>query len=149
MHVAPFSDGSNHPSDLELRAQLGPFMEKLGIPIVLSAHDQSYERTYPLRGVPDHIQVNSRAKNCYTAQDGVSWVKISPGGKMSNINGKFAQFRTNPPPEWTVVRDNTMHHYARLKISEEALQVDVFGVTGDGKQPIVVDSFRYSASTCQ
>jgi len=149
MHVAPFSDGSNHPSDLKLRAQMGPFMEKLNIPFVLTCHDQSYERTYPLKGVPDNIQAGSTSKTCYPPKDGTAWVKVSPGGKMSNINGKFAQWKTTPAPAWTAFRDNTMHHFARLRISGDAIKVEVFGVPGDGKPPVVQDTFQIRSSGCE
>ncbi len=149
LHVAPFSDGSNHPSNTTLRAQLGPVIERIGAKIALTCHDQSYERTYPLTGVPDNIQATSTSKSCYTLRDGVSWVKVSPGGKMSNINGRFAQWLTNPPPAWTAFRDNTMHHYARLRVSPGGILVEVFGVSGDGKPPVVQDTFRYSVKGCQ
>ena len=75
-------------------------------------------------------------------------MKIGPGGKMSNLHGKFAEIRTNPPPEWTVVRDNTMHHFARLRISGKAVRVEIFGVTGDGKPPVILDTFQNSADGC-
>jgi hypothetical protein len=75
------------------------------------------------------------------------WIGCDRGGY--DFNGKFAQFRTNPPPEWTVARDNTMHHFARLKISAKPVRVEVSGVTGDGKPPVVLDTFQYSADGCQ
>ncbi len=148
LHVAPFSDGSNHPSNLDIRAQLGPLFEKMDVKIALSCHDQSYERTYPLRGVPDAIQTTSTSKSCYSAKDGVTWLKVGPGGKMSNINGKFADFKTNPPPFYTAFRDNTAHHYARLRVSPGAIAVEVFGVQGDGRPPVVQDRFEYNRKGC-
>jgi hypothetical protein len=38
-HVAPFSDGTNHPSNLALREQLAPLFERLNVKLVFSAHD--------------------------------------------------------------------------------------------------------------
>lgn len=149
LHVAPFSDGSNHPSNLDIRRQLGPLFEKMDVKIALTCHDQSYERTYPLRGVPDTIKPTSTGKECYTAKDGVTWLKVGPGGKMSNINGKFAQFKTNPPPSYTAFRDNTAHHFARLRVSPGTIKVEIFGVHGDGRPPVVQDSFSYSLSGCK
>ena len=149
MHVAPFSDGSNHPSNLNLRKQMCPVLERAGAHIVLTCHDQSYERTYPLKGVPDNIQATSASKSCYTLKDGVTWLKVSPGGKMSNINGRFAQWLTNPAPAWTAFRDNTMHHFARLRFSGDAVVVEIFGVSGDGQPPVIQDSFRYTSGSCK
>jgi acid phosphatase type 7 len=146
LHVAPFSDGSNHPSNEDLRRQLGPLFEKHNVKIALACHDQSYERTYPLRGVPHDITATSKAKDCYSPNDGVTYLKVSPGGKISNINKSFATFKTNPPPHWTAFRDNTHHHFAKLIISAEELRIEVYGVKGDGSPPVVQDLFRYSGS---
>lgn len=148
-HVAPFSDGTNHPSNLALRSQLGPLFERLGVHVVLAAHDQSYERTYPLVDVPSTNTPTSTDLRCYTTADGVSWVKISPAGKLSNISGGFSPFATNPPPPWTAYRDNTMHHFARLVFAAEGtLNVYVYGVKGDGSPPVIQDSFRYTTGSC-
>ena len=149
LHVAPFSDGSNHPSNEDLRRQVGPLFESHDVKIALTCHDQSYERTYPLRGVPDNITLTSKAKDCYTMDDGVSYLKVSPGGKISNINHSFATFKNDPPPRWTAFRDNTLHHFAMLKVSPEELQVDVYGIKGDGSPPVIQDSVRYSGACPQ
>ncbi len=146
LHVAPFSDGSNHPSNEDLRRQLGPLFERHEVKVALSCHDQSYERTYPLRGVPDHITPTSKTADCYTMNDGVSYLKVSPGGKLSNINKSFAAFKTHPPPYWTAFRDNTRHHFAKLTITPRELRVEIYGVKGDGSPPIVQDRLRYSES---
>jgi len=148
-HVSPFSDGTNHPSNSALRAQLGPLFERLGVKLVLSAHDQSYERTYPLIDVPATNTPTSTSTTCYTMEDGVTWVKVSPGGKLSNINGSFSSFATDPPPAWTAFRDNTMHHFARLIVSAAgSIRLDAYGVKGDGTPPIILDSFQYTTGRC-
>jgi len=149
MHVAPFSDGSNHPSNLNLRKQMCPVLERAGAHIVLTCHDQSYERTYPLRGAPENITPTSTSKACYTLADGVSYLKVSPGGKLSNINRSFAGWLTEPPPAWTAFRDNTTRHFARLRISRDAVVVEIFGVSGDGQPPVIQDSFRYTSGSCK
>ena len=61
----------------------------------------------------------------------------------------FAQWKTTPAPSWTVFRDNTMHHYARPQISGDAIEVEVFGVSGDGRPPVVQDSFQIRQSGCK
>jgi hypothetical protein len=148
-HVSPFADGKNHTSNLNLRAQLGPLFERLGVKLVISSHDQAYERTYPLVGVPTAITRTSDSKRCYTGADGVTWVKVSPGGKLSNKNAGFSQFATQPPPSWTAVRDNTMHHFARLVVSATGtIRLDAYGVIGDGTPPVVLDSFEYTLGSC-
>ncbi|HEX6207425.1 MAG TPA: kelch repeat-containing protein [Actinomycetota bacterium] len=149
MHVPSFSDGKNHPSNLNLRGQLGPLFEQLGVQVVLTSHDQSYERTYPLTDVPATNTPTSSSLSCYTMDDGVTYVKVSPAGKLSNKNGDFSQFATNPPPHSTAFRDNTLHHFTRLAVSDEgALRVETYGFTGDGGSPTVIDAFEYRDGTC-
>jgi hypothetical protein len=148
-HVSPFSDGANHRSNLALRAQLGPLFERLGVKIAIASHDQSYERTYPLVDVPTTNTPTSLATACYTMADGVTWVKVSPGGKLSNQNGDFSRFLTQPPPAWTAVRDNTVHHFARLSVrASGAIHVETYGVVGDGTPPILQDRFQYTVGSC-
>ncbi|MCL6543666.1 MAG: metallophosphoesterase family protein [Bryobacteraceae bacterium] len=147
LHVAPFSDGSNHPSNLDYRRQLGPIFEKHGVRLVLTAHDQSYERTFPLRGVPDKIEITSNAKDCFGASDGTVYLKVGPGGKQSNINRGFANFKTNPPPAHTAFRDNTAHHFARLIFEPQSVRVQIFAVLR-GKPEWVQDEFLYTLGSC-
>jgi N-acetylneuraminic acid mutarotase/glucose/arabinose dehydrogenase len=149
LHVSAFGDGTNHPDNETLRAQLGPLFESLGVKLVLSAQDQAYERTYPLTDVPATNTPTSTSLTCYTMSDGVTWAKISPGGKLSNINGTFSQFATEPPPAWTAFRDNTMHHFSRLIVSASgSIQLDTYGVVGDGTSPVILDSFQYVDGVC-
>ena len=145
-HVSPFAEGQNHPSNLQLRAQLGPLFEDLGIRLAISTHDQSYERSYPLRDVPERNTPTSASLDTYSADDGTIWMKVSPGGKMSNINGNFSQFRTEEPPHWTAVRNNTMHNFARLRFhSSGDLTVVIPGIKGDGSAPVELDCFTLKA----
>ena len=149
MHVSAFADGTNHPSNLKLRAQLGPIFERNGIKLVLSSHDQAYERTYPLSGIGTTNMPTSTSKSCYEMSDGVTWVKISPGGKLSNISDGFSPFGTNPPPTWTAYRNNTMHVFSRLSVRAlGSIQLDTYGVKGDGTPPVILDTFRYTTGGC-
>ena len=147
-HVSPFADGKNHSSNLMLRSDVGPIFERYGVKIALSSHDQAFERSYPLRDVPATNTRTSTSLTCYTMADGTTYVKVSPGGKESNISGAFSPFATNPPPSWTAARDNTMHHFARLRVTPTDIRVDTYGVVGDGTPPVIIDSFRYTTGTC-
>ena len=149
-HASPFSDGRNHPSNLDIRAQFGPLFEELGIDIAIASHDQSYERTFPLVNVPAANTPTSTSLTCYESEsDGTSYVKVSPGGKLSNKNEDFSKFKTVPAPDYTAFRDNTMHHFLRLRVFDEGIvEVEVFGLDGDGSPPIVQDSFEYRLGQC-
>lgn len=148
LHVPLFSDGSNHPSNPDYRRQLAPIFEKHGVRIVLTGHDQSYERTYPLRGLPEKIEITSRSGDCYEKTDGTVYLKVGPGGKESNINRGFSRFRTNPPPPHTAFRDNTAHHFARLFFGPDEVRVEVVAVRR-GRASEVQDRFRYTLGRCQ
>jgi hypothetical protein len=149
-HASPFSDGRNHPSNLDIRAQFGPLFEELGVKIAIASHDQSYERTFPLTDVPATNSPTSTSLNCYEAgNDGTTYVKVSPGGKLSNKNESFSTFKTVPAPPYTAFRDNTKHHFLRLRVFDEGIvEVEVFGLDGDGSPPIVQDRFEYRLGQC-
>lgn len=149
LHAAPFSEGTNHPSALLLRNQLGPLFESLGVKLVLSSHDQSFERTFPLVDVPATNTPTSNALSCYNFSEGVTWLKVSPGGKLSNISSGFSPWKSSVQPNWTATRDNTMHHYTHLQFNTVGdLVVDTYGVDGSGAAPVLQDSFRYSLNAC-
>jgi len=148
-HVSAFADGKNHPSNLELRRQLGPLFQRYGVKLVLSSHDQAYERTYPLTDVPATNTRTSESLDCYTPSDGTTWVKISPGGKLSNISLGFSPFATTPAPAWTAYRNNTVHVFSRISFTAAgAMTVATYGVKGDGTPPTIIDTFRYDLNGC-
>jgi hypothetical protein len=148
-HVSPFADGIVHPSNLQLRAQLGPLFEDLDVDMAISSHDQSYERTFPLTDVPATNAPTSTAESCYGPQEGVIWMKVSPGGKLSNVNGDFSTFTTDPPPRWTAARDDSMHHFVRLRFSSTgSIHVEVLGIEADGAPVTLIDDFTYTLGTC-
>ena len=149
-HASPFSDGKNHPSNLDLRAQFGPLFEDLDIDIAIASHDQSYERTLPLVDVPASNTRTSTSLSCYEAHnDGTTYVKVSPGGKLSNKNESFSKFKTVPAPAYTAFRDNTKHHFLRLKVFDEGIvEVEAFALAGDGSPPFVQDRFEYRLGQC-
>ncbi|MBY5991724.1 metallophosphoesterase [Ferrimonas balearica] len=142
LHAAPFSDGSNHVSAETIRGHVAPLFEAAGVKLVLSAHDQSYERTYPLLDAAGDIVVTTTDLDCYDRSQGITWMKISPGGKMSDKNGSFSEWLTVPPPYWTARRDNTAHHFGHLEFDPGGdITVSVYQVT-DGETPTVFDQFR-------
>ncbi|MDQ4052083.1 MAG: metallophosphoesterase family protein [Actinomycetota bacterium] len=148
-HVAPFADGFSHPSNEALRGQVGPLFEQYGIDVVLTSHDQSYERTYPLVDVGGSNAPTTNSRVCLGSDEGTTYVKTSPAGKLSNKNGTFSVFQTYPPPAWTAVRDDTMHHYTRLRFSASGvMRVETYGIPNGGGEPIVVDSFEYRLAGC-
>lgn len=58
-HHPLYSNGRFHGSDLDLRARLGPLLEKYGVSVVFSGHDHVYERIKPQNGVYYFVIGNS------------------------------------------------------------------------------------------
>ena len=140
-HESIYGHGSSHPANPKVRASLAPLMEKHKVDLHLSAHDQNYERTFPLMGVPEHVRVCDTSMDCYTKGSGVIYAKISPCGKMSEIGNKFSTF-TVPQQDFMAVRDDTAHHYAMIRVRAVGeLGVEVYSVIGDGSPKTLLDRF--------
>jgi len=140
-HDSIYGHGTSHPANPKVRAAVAPLMEKHGVDLHLSAHDQNYERTYPLAGVPDQVTVCNHDLHRYAKGNGVIYAKISPCGKMSEIGNKFSTF-TEPQQPFMAVRDDTAHHYAMVDVSASGeLAVTVYSVVGDGSPKVLLDHF--------
>jgi hypothetical protein len=149
LHVSPFSDGGNHSSSFTLRTELGPLFETYGIRLVLSSHDQSYERTLPLVDVPGSNTPTTNRLTCYQPGDGTIWLKTSPGGKLSNVNWDFSEFQTSPAPAYTALRTNELFHFVQLRFNpDQSLTVDGYGVPERGGAPHLVETFDLIGGTC-
>lgn len=148
-HVAPFADGASHPSNMNLRIQLGSIFENSGIHIVLTAHDQSFERTYPLINAASNPTATSTSLTCYTPTDGITWVKVSPGGRMSDKSGDFSRLQHNPPLWPTAARDDNNHHYTLLDISATGtITVTTYSIPGGTGPTQQQDRFSYNLNGC-
>uniref|UniRef100_A0A7S3Z9D5 Purple acid phosphatase n=1 Tax=Lotharella globosa TaxID=91324 RepID=A0A7S3Z9D5_9EUKA len=150
-HIAPFSNGHSHPSNIVLRKRLGALMEKHGIRVVLNAHDQSYERTLPLNGTSGgEWSVLSRELDCYDSEtQGTIYIKTSPGGKLSNHGNSFSWFTSDDAPSYTAVRESAHHHILHVSVSDDYNEITftVWGIPSeDYKEAHVIDEFRYTLS---
>ena len=154
-HDAIFAHGSEHPSRPEVRAALAPIFEKHRVDLHLSGHDQNFERTYPLRELPQDTVVVNTSLNLYGAGEGVIYAKVSPSGKVagpefeqgSNVAfEKFYSDFTVDQQDFVAIRNNTCNHYAHIKVNAAGrLQVSVYGLHGERSPKICVDSFEIVA----
>ena len=152
MHAGPITNGTNHSVNYAIQAQLGPLFEKYGVQLVISSHDQAFERSYPLVGLKDQRlaapTVTSSNLACY--QDtgrGVVYLKVSPSGKLSNQTNKFSAFASATKPAWTAVRDNTAHHLTFGQVSATELTMSTYDVTDAGAVTLV-DRFTIGKAPC-
>lgn len=143
-HEPIFAHGHSHPARLEVRKILSPLFEKHHVNLHLSGHDQNYERTYPLIGLPEKPTPTSLAPDNYESGRGVIYVKVSPGGKLSEKGNSFSRFTSQQQPV-IARRDDTAHHYALVSIQASGeLAVKAYRVVGDGSPKSLLDSFHSS-----
>ena len=150
-HVEPFGDGVDHASDLRLRKQLGPIFQKYGVKISLAAHDQNYQRTWPLINVPASNTPTTTTGTCYGPSDGTTYLTTSPGGKLSDQNKWFSTWVNTVPPFPTAFRDDTLFHLDQIFVSSTGtITVDVWGYPGTTgtAAPKVIDTFSYNLNGC-
>ena len=107
-HRPPYSSGSEHGSDLAVRAAFGPLFEQYNVQLVLSGHEHSYERTVPWRESTD------------TSRQAVTY--LSPGGAGAGLYpvGRSA---------WTAF-SRSANNYVRAIVSPTDLTLEA--ITSDG-----------------
>ena len=146
-HVPIFAHGHNHPAKPKVRAALGPLMEKHRVDLHFSGHDQNYERTFPLVGLPSRPVPTSAAETTYEAGRGVIYAKVSPAGKLSDVRHGFSRF-TTAQQTFIAVRDDSAHHYCLVKVRAVGeLEVNAYSVAGNGSPRVLIDSYRILSST--
>lgn len=112
-HEPIYAHGRSHAAKPEVRQKIAPILERHRVDLHLSTHDQNYERTFPLSGVPNELKIVSRSLDRYAQGEGVLYVKVSPCGKKSEIGNEFSRF-TEPQQPFIAVRESGYHHYALL-----------------------------------
>lgn len=144
-HEPIFGHGNSHPSHFRVEALLAPIFEKHRVDLHLSAHDQNYERTFPLLEVPHEPTVVDQARDKYSKGRGVVYAKVSPAGKRSEIGGGvFSKFLCKQQ-RFIAVRDDTAHHYAVLDVSRGELKLTAYSLPEDTLKPRVLDEFQIRA----
>eukprot|EP00186_Timspurckia_oligopyrenoides_P002177 CAMPEP_0182446420 /NCGR_PEP_ID=MMETSP1172-20130603/4193_1 /TAXON_ID=708627 /ORGANISM="Timspurckia oligopyrenoides, Strain CCMP3278" /LENGTH=790 /DNA_ID=CAMNT_0024642349 /DNA_START=180 /DNA_END=2552 /DNA_ORIENTATION=- len=160
MHVPSFGDGTNHRANQNVRGQLGPIFTEFEIPLVLTSHDQAYERSLSLTDITQNgftIVSEGRRRCINESQGGVSYMKISPGGKLSNRNLDFSEFGSSVPPAWTAFRAREAHVFSIVEADTNSLEIQTFGILGrfasdaqERSTPFLLDTFRIAPGfSCQ
>lgn len=139
-HQPIFAHGRSHPANPEVRRELVPVLERHGVDLHLSGHDQNFERTFPLRGAASTPVVAGRDPRSTPAGIGTIYAKISPSGKRSDIGGDFSRF-TTPQQDFMAARDDGAHHYALLTVTPNRLEVAVHALANDSEPSRVIDRF--------
>jgi len=119
-HEPVFGHGYRHPSSFMVTSTLGALCERLKVDLVLSAHDQNYERSYPLQGVPHATRAAEVGEGPYRQGSWPVFAKVSPAGKRSEIGHRFSPFMC-PKHEYIAARNDERHHFAELAIDDVRL----------------------------
>ena len=141
-HQPLFAHGSSHPADGRVRAALAPTLERHGVDLHLSAHDQSFERTFPLRSARASPVAGSASRDDYVRGEGVVYAKVGPGGKRSDRGGDFSRLGELPP--FVAASDDTRHHFAHVRVTPRSLVMETLGFTGPRAPLELVDRFTIS-----
>jgi acid phosphatase type 7 len=142
-HQPLFAHGTSHPADGRIRAALAPTLERQGVDLHLSAHDQSFERTLPLRRAWEAPVAGSASRDRYLRGSGVVYAKVSPAGKRSDRGRGFSRLAA-PLPPYVAVADDTRHHLAHVRVNHHELVMETFGFM-DASAPLeLVDRFTIS-----
>ena len=141
-HKPLFAHGHSHPAGPRLRQALWPILQKHKVDLHLSAHDQNYERTYPLRGHAERPEPACKTREAYAIGSGTIFAKVSPAGKRSDIGGDFSRF-TVDQQDYMAVRDDTAHHYAQIDIKRTGrLEFRAYAVSAGQAPKTLLDRFE-------
>ena len=143
-HEPVFGFGKSHPARANFREHLTPILERYHVDLDMSAHDQNYERTFPIVKAASAPEITSAHLSDYRAGEGVIYAKVSPAGKKSEIVRNFSSLPAQPDAV-IAARNDKDHHYALVTISDYDLSVDVYGLGDDGSTKHLVDRFSISA----
>ena len=140
-HEPVYGHGTSHAARPEAVDLLAPIFVKHKVDLLLTAHDQSYERTYPLAGDPGAPTIANDGTSEYQQGEGVIYAKISPSGKMSERSFGFSRLPDQLPP-FIAISNDTAHHYALVDIDQTGLTYTAFSIAGDGSAKALLDSFH-------
>ncbi|MCG8525870.1 MAG: fibronectin type III domain-containing protein [Opitutales bacterium] len=139
-HEPIYAYGRSHPSKIEIAERIIPILEKHGVDLHLSSHDQNYERTFPLIGHPENPEIKQDDLNSYAKGNGVIYAKISPSGKKSETGNRFSEF-TVPQQSFMAKRNTGAHHFAKLDYTENYLKFTCYVLEEGSTQSSELDSF--------
>jgi len=107
-HRPPFSSGTEHGSDLDIRSVFGPVFEQYGVQLVLNGHDHDYERTVPI-----HANGDAGGPTTYIVSGG-------GGAPLYAVNSS----------SWDAF-ERSAHHYVKVTVAD-GCQLSLQAVQADG-----------------
>jgi 3',5'-cyclic AMP phosphodiesterase CpdA len=113
----PLFSSSSHGSNLKLRQELEPLLDRHHVDLVLNGHDHDYERSFPLR---EAEVVDAAQEPDYLDPQGAVYVVTGGGGK--DLYGKGKSYFT--------AQSESVHHFTRLEVNGFHLTLTAFRMDG-------------------
>lgn len=135
LHAGPYGTGADHGSACEVREQTESLFAEKNVDLVISGHEHSYERTYPIR---NGITVFPEVPNHYVKGSGTTYVIAGTGGPLT-----FYPF-TNPPDDDCTGIEQVQYsadreqQFAHVRVTESAAGLHVQTIETGGA---VIDEF--------
>jgi len=102
-HDPPYSSGDKHGSDFACRANVGPICSQLGVDLVLSGDDHTYERSVP--------------------QNGTVYIVTGGGGKSVRTVSKRKPF--------SAFARGKIYHFVGITVTGDTLKLEAIDKRGD------------------
>jgi hypothetical protein len=116
-HSPPFSSGTAHGSNEELRRVIGPIFSKHHVNLVLSGHDHLYERSKPIN------LLMSKNAPVSSYKDGSCYI-ISAGAGAGLYDARAGNW-------WTAALKTKIHHLCRIKVNgSKSMRLEAVSIDG-------------------
>lgn len=116
-HSPPFSSGTVHGSNEELRRIIEPIFSKHHVNLVISGHDHLYERSKPI----NLLMFKNAPLSSY--RDGTCYV-VSAGAGAGLYKATSGNW-------WTAVLKTNIHHFCRIKVyGSKSMRLEAVSLEG-------------------
>lgn len=122
-HQPLVAHGRSHPAERSVGRALAQVLQTNEVDLHLSAHDQNYERTYPVRWRDGEPVAMSTDCSTYRRGQGTVLAKISPAGKRSDRGKDFSRLPDRRNPIVAAASDSG-HHFGCIFASDTELVVE-------------------------
>jgi hypothetical protein len=126
-HQPLVANGTSHAARGHVARALGRVLDRHRVDLHLSAHDQSYERTYALIWDGTQLRASSGERNRYRRGEGTLLAKVSPAGKRSDRGGGFSRLPAERDVLVAVANDDA-HHFAVVDADATTLRLTTYAL---------------------
>jgi len=126
-HHTIYSSGTEHGSDLAVRADVVPIVDRHAVDAVFMGHEHNYERTWPLRG--DQVTA-----------PGAGTVYVTTGGGGAEL------YPLGPLQPFTAYAES-VSHFVRVRIDGASLHAEMIDASGNVHDSFVIEKPAPASTT--